>query len=177
MSRGRKSWGFPKWGDYGQETDPVTVRLCDYQGCTELGEHRAPKSPFSDEKWWFCAAHAAEYNRNWNFFTGMTDAEAQAYEEEETRTANGYHQANTWSWGGATDEDGLSRVERDAFTALGLEPDATDAEIKSQYRKLAKKHHPDANDGSRESEQKFQQICAAYAVLQERSAKYGEIPD
>ncbi len=172
MSRTRKNWGFPKWGDYGQDRDAVTVRMCDYQGCDSLGEHRAPKSPFSDEKWFFCAHHAAEYNRNWNFFTGMTDAEAQAFAEEETRTAEGYSQANTWSWGGAMDEDGVSKVERDAYAVLELEPDATDAELKAQYRKLAKRHHPDANAGSKESEHLFRKVCAAYALLQEKSEKY-----
>ena len=49
---------------------PNPVRLCDRHGCTEPGDRPAPKSPNSPERWYFCEAHAAEYNRNWNYFEG-----------------------------------------------------------------------------------------------------------
>ena len=50
MKARRLDWGFPRWGEYGQEQDPVRVRLCDRFGCTEKGEHPAPKSAHSKER-------------------------------------------------------------------------------------------------------------------------------
>ena len=51
-------------------------RRCDHQGCRLAGTARAPKSrDLLNEHYWFCQAHAAEYNRAWNFFAGMTESE------------------------------------------------------------------------------------------------------
>jgi hypothetical protein len=59
-------------------------RHCDRGGCDRAGQHRAPKSRDNDrEFWWFCAEHAADYNRRWNYFQGMTDAELRDYEAAE----------------------------------------------------------------------------------------------
>src|SRR3546814_18706465 len=47
-------------------------RACDHPGCRVAAIARAPKSrDMLDEHYWFCQQHAAEYNRNWNFFAGM----------------------------------------------------------------------------------------------------------
>ena len=47
-------------------------------GCDQPGDRPAPKSPNSPERWYFCEAHAAEYNRNWNYFEGLSAEEAAA---------------------------------------------------------------------------------------------------
>jgi molecular chaperone DnaJ len=54
---------------------------------------------------------------------------------------------------------------RDYYDVLGVAKTATDPEIKSAYRKLALKHHPDRNPGSKEAEDKFKEAAEAYAVL------------
>lgn len=51
------------------------------------------------------------------------------------------------------------------YRTLGLEPDASRDEIKSAYRHLAKRHHPDANAGDIAAEELFKRITAAYQVL------------
>ena len=54
-------------------------RVCDHAGCRLAGSARAPKSrDMLNEHYWFCQAHAAEYNRNWNFFAGMSEGEIRA---------------------------------------------------------------------------------------------------
>jgi DnaJ-class molecular chaperone len=53
----------------------------------------------------------------------------------------------------------------DPYSVLGLTKDATDAEIKVAYRKLAMTHHPDQNPGNAEAEAKFKQISAAYEEI------------
>ena len=59
--------------------------------------------------------------------------------------------------------NGVTR--RDYYEVLGVGRDATDAQIKSAYRKLAFKHHPDRNPGRKDEEEKFKEAAEAYAVL------------
>lgn len=59
----------------------------------------------------------------------------------------------------------VRNVERQAFHALGLEPDAERPEIKARFKELVKRHHPDANGGDRASEDKLREIIAAYNHL------------
>jgi len=56
-------------------------------------------------------------------------------------------------------------VPTDYYEVLGVEPGASTAEIKRAYRRLARKYHPDVNNGDPAAEQKFKQISEAYAVL------------
>jgi molecular chaperone DnaJ len=55
--------------------------------------------------------------------------------------------------------------EKDYYVVLGVPKNASAAEIKKAYRKLAQKHHPDAKPGDKESEDRFKEISAAYDVL------------
>ena len=55
--------------------------------------------------------------------------------------------------------------KRDYYEVLGIGKNATDAEIKSAYRKLAKKYHPDLNPGNKEDEEKFKEVNEANDVL------------
>jgi len=59
----------------------------------------------------------------------------------------------------------------DYYETLGINKSASDSEIKSAYRKLAKKHHPDANPGNAQAEAKFKEISEAYAVLSDGDKK------
>src|ERR671923_1178305 len=55
--------------------------------------------------------------------------------------------------------------KRDYYEILGVARTATEQEIKSSYRKLALKYHPDRNPGDKESEERFKEAAEAYAVL------------
>jgi molecular chaperone DnaJ len=56
-------------------------------------------------------------------------------------------------------------VEKDYYAALGVSKDAAAADIKKSYRKLARKYHPDANNGDAKAEEKFKAVSEAYDVL------------
>jgi hypothetical protein len=59
----------------------------------------------------------------------------------------------------------VHNVARKAIHALGLEIDASKAEIKARFKQLVKRHHPDANGGDRASEDKLREIIVAYNYL------------
>ncbi len=64
-------------------------------------------------------------------------------------------------------------AKRDYYEVLGLQKGATKDDIKKAYRKLAIQHHPDKNQGNKESEEKFKEATEAYEILsddQKRSA-------
>lgn len=55
--------------------------------------------------------------------------------------------------------------DKDFYATLGVGKDASEAEIKKVYRKLARQHHPDSNPGDAAAEAKFKEISEAYSVL------------
>ena len=67
-------------------------------------------------------------------------------------------------------------TKRDYYEVLGVNKGADEAEIKKAYRNLAKQHHPDVNQGKKESEAKFKELNEAYEVLgnKDKKAKYDQ---
>ncbi len=54
---------------------------CDWAGCVTMGGCKAPKSPDRLREYYnFCTIHAREYNKNWNFFSGMTDEDISEWQ-------------------------------------------------------------------------------------------------
>jgi hypothetical protein len=140
-------WGFPRWRAYSAAGRGATkVRLCDREGCSEVGDRPAPKAPNSKERWYFCEAHAAEYNKNWNYFAGLSPEEAARRAQDEESGASAFRSSAQWGWGGPGDGS-RSRDEMRALDVLGLETDA------------------DTNTGNKVAADTFQKVQAAYEVL------------
>lgn len=181
--------------------EPETVgrgpeeRPCDHIGCDRAGEHRAPKAPNRpNEHWWFCRSHAAEYNRNWNYFDGMTEDEFVNFQAGEAvghrpmwtfRPARGERVSASRFWRAAGPGDAfglfrrsgaeraaaaqqqrrLTRVQAAALECLSLAEDADATAIRTRYAELVKRWHPDSNGGDRSSEGLLQKAVAAYQTL------------
>ena len=164
-------WGFPRWRSYGKAgREAARIRLCDRQGCNEPGDRPAPKAPNSPERWYFCEAHAAEYNKNWNYFAGLSPEEAARRAAEEENGAKGFRSSAQWKWAGPGDET-RTRDEMRALDALELESDADFTAVKAAYRRLAKENHPDVNRDDKEAAKRFQQVQAAYDVLKKAKGR------
>jgi hypothetical protein len=167
------------------EDRPVRLRCCDSPGCAVPGDYRAPKNRELTEHYWFCLEHVREYNRNWDYFAGMSGGEIEAY----VRTA-GVWERPSWPLGEwrmreqnlrdqvarefftdftaeTSPTPPMPKAERDALIVLDLTPPVSFAAIKAQYRALVKQHHPDANGGSRDAEEKFKSINQAFTVLKQ----------
>src|SRR5437016_5774376 len=69
--------------------------------------------------------------------------------------------------------------EKDYYQVLGVPKNASAAEIKKTYRKLAQQHHPDRNRGNKDAEDRFKEISAAYDVLgdEEKRKAYDRVRD
>ena len=158
-------WGFPRWRPYGAKGRAATrVRLCDREGCSEPGDRPAPKAPNSPERWMFCEPHAAEYNKNWNYFAGLSAEEAAKRAAEEEAGASAFRKSAHYQWAGPGDGT-RSRDEMRALETLEVDPDADFTAIRAAYRRLAKEHHPDIKRGDEGAAKHFQAIQAAYEVL------------
>jgi hypothetical protein len=168
-------------------------RSCDRLGCGGEGLYRAPRGRSALKSYyWFCLDHVREYNRAWNFYAGMTAEEVEAYTRADVvgwrptwpMDARGHpfvgmrhgRMRDPFGFFGATcaggEAKGESRFgwpwrlpERKALAVLNLEPPVTLAELKTRYKKLVKRHHPDANGGDKASEEKLKGINEAYRIL------------
>jgi molecular chaperone DnaJ len=69
--------------------------------------------------------------------------------------------------------------EKDYYKVLGVAKNASAAEIKKAYRKLAQQHHPDANPGDTQAEDRFKEISAAYDVVgdEDKRTQYDQVRD
>lgn len=159
-------WGFPRWRDYGASREATNVRICDRHNCNEPGNCPAPKAVGSNERWYFCEKHAAEYNKGWDYFEGLDKAEAAARAKQEQTENAGYAEAQHYGWSGSGDGS-RSADEMRALDVLELEPDVDFDTIKKAWRAKAKEVHPDVKPGNEEAAKQFQAYQVAYDVLKQ----------
>ena len=170
---------------------------CDFPGCNEKGEYRAPKNNKLKEYYWFCLKHVQEYNAKWNYYSGENAEENEEAKPKmrfkrhfnsKVRYQFGYdlwEEAAFFDEGYANNTDSNREYSADGiyFTVeerrclQTLEMDISELNpesLKKQYKKLAKKYHPDVNKEDSNAEEKFKQISAAYQMIME---KFSRIPN
>jgi hypothetical protein len=177
----------------GAKPQPKAEKLCDWAGCDKPGKHKAPKGRNAEGQFWlYCTAHVQEYNKTYNYFSGLGDNTISDYQR-----ASQLGDRPTWKLGqnaharaGSTRgtaqrfEDPLEILgranrkaaeqklgrnlrsnEMKALQTLGLDEHATPEDAKKKYKLLVKRLHPDANQGSRANEDTLKAVIQAYDTL------------
>lgn len=172
-------------------------RVCEHPGCAAAGEFRAPKSRSQLHQYrWFCLQHVREYNAKWDFYAGMneTEIEAQIRADQTWRRPTWKLGARNERHGGdpledlldpydiladsevlrargsrhaAAQSNNLTPAEQQALSILDLTWPQTLESVKVRYKMLAKRHHPDANGGSKDAEERLKLINRAYTTLRQ----------
>jgi len=162
--------------------------ICDWNNCSNIGQYRAPIERDNSKKYrLLCLKHIKEFNKNWNYFEKMNDAEILEFIKSDMTwhkpTQNFSAQDNFFKilWNNALKEDlnkngidknyakiaqlNFSNKDLKAFDILGLDVTINWENIRSKFKKLVKKFHPDMNSGNRKFEEKLKIITLAYTQL------------
>jgi len=158
------------------------IHACDYPGCHKKGEYRAPKDKSLKEYYWFCLDHVAEYNAKWNYYDNEDNLDAEESLKHKMHFG-GFSSKIKYQFGyDFIDELGDSAFinharehiyfnaqNRQSAEQLDISLENLDvATLKKQYKKLARKYHPDMNAGNKECEEKFKKITTAYHDLMQK---------
>jgi len=111
------------------------VRACAVEGCAHNGSYRAPRDRSLTEYVWLCLEHVRDYNRQWNYYEGMTAEQMEAEIRRDTTW-----QRPTWKLGtlGARPAGGDWRDHvHDPFGFFHDDREAADAEANRQRRKAS----------------------------------------
>jgi hypothetical protein len=171
------------------------LNQCNHPGCGAEANHRAPKARNRlNDYYWFCMDHIREYNRSWNYCAGMSDGQVESEIRNDTvwrrptwpfsgggqgngfganvrfrddlgifDAADSMHSAeNKNEQGTQPRQDG--QVER-ALRIMNIDGPVNLTELKSRYKELVKRLHPDANGGDRAAEERLKDINQAYATI------------
>lgn len=165
---------------------------CQWEGCTQPGVHKAPAGRHRENEYFlFCAEHVREYNKSYNYFSGLENDEVQRMQKDLTQgrptwkmgtnaTATapefatlrsgraGYYKRLGVTAAGqpaAAHARNLMPLEKKAMRTLGLPETANGDAVRARYKELVKQNHPDVNGGSRESEERLQDVLNAYKIL------------
>jgi len=177
-----------------EETRRLDQPICQFPGCSQAGDFRAPMGRFREGEYFcFCLDHVREYNGTYNYFNGMSE-EAFARFQRDSAVGHrptwkvGALCGRTGLWSAAeilrrprtgfsVDETTVPRgsCERSqprwgvaalkALNQLGLDDSVDMTAIKTRYKDLVKRLHPDANAGDRSNENRLQEIIRAYHYL------------
>ena len=175
------------------EAEEPPVRVCEHPDCEREADHRAPRAPDDLRSYrWFCLDHVRDYNRSWNFFAGWSRNAIERFQRDDMtghrptwpfcngpggRSREDLEEAfrvfaREWL-GGEEGQNGhrrpgehaLSEAKLEALALFDLTPPFDLDLLKRRYKTLVKRHHPDANGGSRESEELLKHINHAYNYL------------
>lgn len=177
------------------EQPEAPPRLCEQPGCASPGEFRAPRDRSQLNQYrWFCLEHVRAYNRAWDYYKGMGPAEI----ERELRSDSGWQRPtwplgrlggfNPFESEYVRDPLGVLRDTplhkarrepprrsdeppaelRAALDVLGLGWPLDSETLRARWKELAKRHHPDANGGDRQAEERLKDINRAYSLLRRR---------
>ena len=162
--------------------------ICDWNNCKELGEYRAPIERDNSKKFrMLCLKHVKEFNKNWNYFSGMNDNQIMDFLKSDMtwhKPTQSFSSSDNFFkvlWNNTLkDEFDNKKIKSDfnymrqfkfdnkdikAFEILGLSVGMKWMKIQKKFKTLVKKFHPDMNLGNKKYEEKLKLITLAYTQL------------
>ena len=162
--------------------------ICDWNNCKELGEYKAPVERDNSKKFrMLCLKHVKEFNKNWNYFSGMNDNQIMNFLKSDMtwhKPTQSFSSSDNFFkvlWNNTLkDELNSKKLKSDfnhmrqfkfdnkdikAFEILGLSVGMKWMKIQKKFKTLVKKFHPDMNLGNKKYEDKLKMITLAYTQL------------
>ena len=173
---------------YHEGNNNKKLRLCQEKGCLNEGEYLAPKSPNSNEKYYFCLEHIKIYNKRWNYFAGKSQKQIYDFQKNDffegrpTRPFSyGYGSKIKFEFEYGLDQEKIKFKRKDksfssynkknntkiqkALKIFSLNDDFSEKILKKRYKELVKKYHPDLNRSFLNKDSKIKEINNAYNFL------------
>ena len=162
--------------------------ICEWENCKESGKFKAPLERDNSRNYkWLCEEHIKLFNKNWNYFDGMSQDQIEDFLKSDLtwhRPTQKFGSSDNFFnllWNNALSDKfsifkeenlndnlkmrNLSKRDKDAFEIMGLEFNADWTSIQKKFKTLVKKFHPDRNSGNKEFEDKLKKITLAYSRL------------
>ncbi len=162
--------------------------ICDWNNCSMEGLYKAPKERDNSKNFrLLCLKHIKEFNKNWNYFSGMSDQQIMDFLRSDItwhKPTQGFSSSDNFFkilWNNTLNNDidkikfgheykhmnkfNFNHNDIKAFGILGVAVGLGWEEIQKKFKKLVKKFHPDMNSGNKKFEDKLKIITLAYTQL------------
>ena len=162
--------------------------ICEWKNCKESGKFKAPLEKDNSKNYqWLCEEHIKFFNKNWNYFEGMSQNEIEDFLKSDLtwhRPTQKFASSDNFFnilWNNALNDKfnffgqdekmnglntgKLSEKDKDAFIMLGLELNVDWPIVQKKFKTLVKKFHPDRNSGNKQFEDKLKKVTLAYSHL------------
>jgi len=162
--------------------------ICEWSNCKEVGRCKAPIEKDNSKNFkWLCEEHIKLFNKNWNYFEGMSQSEIENFIKSDltwhrpTQKFGSMDNFFNILWNNALSdkfkifkEEGsfdfnsnrkLCEKDKDAFRIMELEFSTDWTNIQKKFKTLVKKFHPDRHSGNKQYEDKLKKITLAYSHL------------
>ena len=162
--------------------------VCEWKNCNENGKFKAPLEKDNSKNYkWLCEKHIKLFNKNWNYFEGMSQHEIENFVKSDLtwhRPTQKFGTSDNFFnilWNNALSDKfnlfkeekifnnfkdrKLSERDKDAFKIMELKFNADWPSIQKKFKTLVKKFHPDRNSGNKHFEDKLKKVTLAYSHL------------
>ena len=162
--------------------------ICDWNNCNEIGDYKAPVEKDNSKKYrMLCLEHVKEFNKNWNYFSGMNDDQVMDFLKSDMiwhKPTQSFSSSDNFFkvlWNNTLrdelDKDKINgeydhmrqfkfnHKDIKAFNILGISVVLKWKNIQDKFKLLVEKFHPDINAGNKKFEEKLKLITLAYTQL------------
>ena len=175
------------------------IHYCDVKNCNQEGKYKAPKSKLNiHDYYFFCLKHVKEYNKSWDYYKGMSVDQIECSLRNDViwnrpswptrgtpkkimetldsilnNNFNFFKKDNNFHPNTNNGLDGQHHTLeiQQSIKKLEIKIPITLEKIKTSYKKLVKKYHPDLNKDDKNAEKNFKEVNEAYKTLLKKILK------